>query len=64
MKEINNFCFTDYLNLLDAAKSDKAKIEANKLRSHTADTSTMIKHYKLYKTVKLLVEQYGIEIAK
>ena len=64
MKEQTDFDFADYLNLLDTAKSDKGIIEADKLRSHTADTNTMVKHYRIYKTVKLLIERYEVEFPK
>ena len=64
MKEETIFDFADYLNLLDTAKSDNGKLKADKLRSHTADTNTMMKYYRIYKTVMLLIERYKVEFPK
>ena len=63
MIDVNRFSFADYLNLLDSSKSDLGKKEAIDIRNHNANISSMSKHYRNYKALKLLIETYKIDFS-
>lgn len=59
--------FADYLDALERnakrqinESSEKQLSELTDLRNHTAQLSTMQKHLKHYKTLKYLVESFGL----
>lgn len=64
---MTHFSYMDYLNVLEhsstkttGATSAKVLGEIQQLRNHKANLSTMQKHLRNFKTLKNLVENYGL----